>query len=123
VKNISRVTQKTATAGVLAGMMAAGAGWASPALAAAGWQTIETFNIPTGEVSLQLGYACPSAFPIAHSGSYSMNATGQVSDVFVTSNGARIDVPNFSQWAWHFYFPGGAPAGVSVLYDAYCAKK
>jgi hypothetical protein len=123
VKNIFSVTQKIATVGVMAGMMAFGAGWASPALAAAGWQGVASFTFPTGQVSQQIGYDCPSAFPIAHSGSFAMNAAGQISNVLLTFNGTRIDIPSFSQWAWHFYFPAGAPAGVTVLYDVYCAKK
>jgi hypothetical protein len=123
VNNILGITQRHATIGVMAAMMAAGAGWASPALAASGWQGVASFTFPTGQVSQQVGYNCPTAFPVAHSGSFAMNAAGQVASVFLTYNGTRIDIPSFSEWAWHFYFPNGAPAGVTAQFDVYCAKK
>jgi len=98
-------------------------GLATPARAAAGWQTISSFNVPTGEVNLQYSYNCPKTFPIAHSGSFAMNGTGQSSQVFLTYSGTRIDIPSYSEWAWHFYWPGGAPAGITILFNGYCAKK
>ena len=109
----------------VAAVTVAGLGLATPARAASGWQGVATFNVPTGQVNQQYGYNCPSNFPIAHSGTFAMNATGQASQVFLSFNGTRIDEtpPNFNAWAWHFYWPAGAPAGITILFDAYCAKK
>jgi hypothetical protein len=100
-------------------------GCAQPALAAAGWQTVGSFTVATGTVGQQIGYNCPSQFPVAHNGSYAMNAVGQASQVYLTFNGSRIDESpaSFSEWAWHFYWPAGAPAGITILLDVYCAKK
>jgi hypothetical protein len=95
---------------------------ASAAPALAGWQSVGTFNFAPGVVSQQIGFNCPRNLPVAHSGSFAFNAVGQKTAVYLTFNGTRIDIPSFSEWAWHFYFPNGAPAGVSVALDVYCAK-
>jgi hypothetical protein len=112
-----------ALAQIAAAVLIGGAGFATTAHAAAGWQAVGTANIPTGTVNQQLGYTCPSNLPVALNGSYAFNSTGQASQVFLTFNGTRIDIPSFGQWAWHFYWPGGAPAGTTVLLDVYCVKK
>jgi hypothetical protein len=101
----------------------AGLGQATPAQAVTpGWQGVATYNVPTGLVSLQYGYNCPTIYPTAHNGSFAMNSVGQTSQVSLTFNGTRIDIPSFSEWAWHFYWPNGAPAGVSIQFDVYCEK-
>src|ERR1700733_4573340 len=100
------------------------AGGATQAQAAAGWQGIATYNVTTGLQSLTYTYPCPTTgTTIAHSGSYAMNSVGQSSEVFLTYSGTRLDEPSFKNWAWHFYWPGGAPAGITILFDVYCAKK
>jgi len=115
------VPRKTAALGAAICLVA---GFAyTPAQAAVGWQEISTFNVPTGQVSQQFGYNCPADAQVAHSGSFAMNATGQTSQVFLTYNGTRLDIPSFSEWAWHFYWPSGAPAGTVILFDVYCAKR
>jgi len=108
----------------IAAIAAASIGLAKPASAAAGWQAVGSFSVPTGQVNQQIGYNCPAAFPVAYNGSYAFNATGQASQVYLTFNGTRIDESpaSFSEWAWHFYWPGGAPAGTTVLLDIYCKK-
>jgi hypothetical protein len=96
---------------------------ATPAAAAtAGWQSPSTFDIPTGQVNQQISYNCPTTIPVAHIGSFAFNSVGQASDVFLTFNGPRFDIPSKAQWAWHFFWPAGAPAGVSVILNVYCAK-
>jgi hypothetical protein len=109
----------------IAGFAAATLGVAQPVWAAAGWQTVGTFNVATGTTGQQIGYNCPSQFPVAHNGSYAMNGVGQASQVYLTFNGTRIDQSpaSFSEWAWHFYWPAGAPSGITILLDVYCAKK
>jgi YVTN family beta-propeller protein len=87
-----------------------------------GWQGISTFNVLKGEVNQQYGYDCPAAYPVAVNGSFAMNAAGQTSQFFLSFNGPRIDIPSFSEWAWHFYWPAGAPAGISILFDVYCVQ-
>jgi hypothetical protein len=91
-------------------------------LIAHGWQANATYNVPTNTVSLQYGFNCPSAFPVAWSGAFAFNSTGQSSEVYLTFNGPRIDIPSYNNWAWHFYWPGGSPAGTSLLFSVSCQK-
>jgi hypothetical protein len=95
---------------------------ATPAAATTGWQTPSTFNIPTGQVNQQIGYNCPATTPIAHDGSFAFNSVGQTSEVYLSFNGPRFDIPSKTEWAWHFFWPAGAPAGTSVILNVYCAK-
>jgi hypothetical protein len=104
----------------IAAVAVASLGFARSAQAAEGWQGVSTFNVPKGQVNQQYGYNCPAAYPHATNGSFAMNAAGQTSQVFLSFNGPRIDIPSFSEWAWHFYWPAGAPVGVSILFDVYC---
>jgi hypothetical protein len=111
--------------GIVAALaLAAGLGGvAAPAQAAAGWQPVETYDVPTGLANLQLGINCPGGLPVAHSGAYAMNNVGQTSQVYLTFNGPRIDIPSYNNWAFHFYWPAGAPAGIAIQYNVYCTKK
>jgi hypothetical protein len=112
-----RLTTWSAVAATAAGMA-----FAAPAPAQAKWLSVGTFSFATGVVSQQIGYNCPASLPVAVSGSFAFNAIGQSTPVYLTFNGTRIDIPSFSEWAWHFYFPNGAPAGVTVQLDVYCVK-
>lgn len=95
---------------------------AAPAHAAAGWQGTSSFTFVTGEVNQQIGYNCPSNLPIAHSGAFAFNSVGQTAEVYLSFNGPRIDIGQLGNWAWHFYFPSGAPAGTTAQFNVYCAK-
>lgn len=100
-------------------------GFSAPAMAASGWQQVGEVTIPTGEAGVQEGFNCPANLPVAHSGAFAMNSVGQTSQVYLSFNGPRIDetTPDFTGWAWHFYWPAGAPAGITIKFDVYCAKK
>ena len=36
-------------------------------------------------------------------------------------NGPRWD-QNYGEWAWSFVWPGGAPSGLTIDFDAYCVN-
>jgi len=106
--------------------VALGLGLASPAWSASpGWQPISEFSPATGQTTLEYTYPCPTAFPIASSGGFETNSIGQASDTVLTANGPRFDegtATAFKAWAWHFFWPNGAPAGITIQFSVYCKK-
>lgn len=97
-------------------------GFVDPANAASGWQTPSTFAVPTGETSLFYHYPCPSNAGVVWNGGYSMNSIGQTSEVYLGFNGPRLDESpvSYAEWGWHFYWPGGAPAGITITFNVFC---
>jgi hypothetical protein len=106
---------------VVAGLI----GFATPAWAAnRGWQTPYLFNVAAGQTTQQFGMNCPPDFPVVVSGAFAANAVGQTSQVSLSFNGPRIDEnpPDLNAWGWHFDWPQGAPAGLTIKFDVYCVK-
>jgi hypothetical protein len=87
------------------------------------WIATGTASIPQGTGSIQIGMNCPNGL-IASSGAFALNAAGQSTQVSLSFDGPRIDEspPAYSSWGWHFFFPGGAPSGVSGLFTLYCVN-
>ena len=61
-------------------------------------------------------------FPLRRIGLFEMNSVGQSSQVYVAYNGPRYDEnpPAYNVWGFHFYWPNGAPAGVTINFNAMC---
>jgi len=123
------VSLGTPMAAVLLTVAALVFGWVNPAssktTAKAGWQPVGSFDVPTDQTNQHVGMNCPTAFPVVHSGAFAMNSVGQASNFSLSFNGPRIDEmpPDFAAWGWHFFWPDGAPAGITILFDVYCEKK
>ncbi len=100
---------------------------AAPAQAAtAGWQPVwANVSIPQGQTTHFFEYNCPAQFPIVVAGSYAFNSVGQSSGVAVGFSGPRIDESpaQFNGWGFNFNFVNGAPSGVTVSMDIFCAKR
>jgi hypothetical protein len=112
---------KIGAAMALAGLFACG--FVAPSKAAtAGWQSPFLFSVATGTVNQFFSYNCPGAFPVAQNGAFEMNSVGQSSQVYVAYNGPRYDEnpPAYNVWGFHFYWPNGAPAGVTINFNAMC---
>jgi hypothetical protein len=112
---------KIGAAMALAGLFACG--FVAPSQAAtAGWQSPFLFSVATGTVNQFFSYNCPGAFPVAQNGAFEMNSVGQSSQVYVAYNGPRYDEnpPAYNVWGFHFYWPNGAPAGVTINFNAMC---
>jgi hypothetical protein len=94
-------------------------------LSAKGWQGNASFSFPTNTTSIFLHEDCPASFPVVVNGAFAFNGTGQTSQVFLGYNGPRIDEnpPSYTEWGWHFYWPGGSPAGTTALFSLFCAKR
>jgi hypothetical protein len=107
---------------VAAGALLLALGFTAPAQAAAGWQKPSTFDVPTGTKSLFFHFPCPANEPVVLSGGYAANSVGQNSAIHLGFNGPLLDKtpPNFGEWGWHFFWPGGSPAGVKITFDVYC---
>ena len=99
----------------------------APAQAATeGWQPIwANVPIPQGQTTHFFELNCPAQFPVVVSGSYAFNGIGQSSGVAVGFSGPRIDEspPKFNGWGFNFNFLNGAPSGVTVRMDIFCAKR
>jgi hypothetical protein len=99
----------------------------APAQAATeGWQAVAAnVAIPQGRTTQFFEYNCPAQFPIVVSGSYAFNSVGQSSGVAVGFSGPRIDEnpAKFNGWGFNFNFVNGAPSGVTVSMDIFCAKR
>jgi hypothetical protein len=107
-------------------LVAAGAlacGFAAPAQAADGWQGNSSFDVPTGRNGQQYGRDCPAGYN-AVSGAFAFNAVGQQDSITLSFNGPRIDeaTPDLKSWGWHFWWPNGAKAGETILFNIYCIK-
>ena len=74
--------------------------------------------MPTGQSDVFYTYNCPGDAPVAHNGSFE-NSIGS-SQVFLTFNGTRLDIPSFGQWSWHFYWPAGGAGGTAIKFDVNC---
>jgi hypothetical protein len=99
----------------------------APAQAATeGWQPIwANVTIPQGQTTHFFELNCPAQFPVVVSGSYAFNSIGQSSGVAVGFSGPRIDEnpPKFNGWGFNFNFVNGAPSGMTVSMDIFCAKR
>jgi hypothetical protein len=117
--------RRSCTPAVLS-LVAAGAlacGFAAPVQAADGWQGNSSFDVPTGRVGQQYGRDCPVRYN-AVSGAFAFNAVGQQDSITLSFNGPRIDeaTPDLRSWGWHFWWPNGAKAGETILFNIYCIK-
>jgi hypothetical protein len=117
--------RRSCTPAVLA-FVAAGAlacGSAAPAQADDGWQGNSEFDVPTGRKGQQYGRDCPVGYN-AVSGAFAFNDVGQEDSITLSFNGPRIDeaTPDLRSWGWHFWWPNGAKAGETILFNIYCIK-
>ena len=82
-------------------------------------------SIPQGRTTQFFEYNCPPQFPIVVAGSYAFNSIGQSSGVALGFSGPRIDEypAKFNGWGFNFNFVNGAPSGVTVTMDIFCAKR
>ena len=89
-----------------------------------GWQAPSTLSIPAGRTSQFVGEQCKAPADVVWNGAFAMNSVGQSSNVSLGFNGPRIDEnpPDFSSWGWHFFWPNGAPAGVTITFSVLCQK-
>jgi hypothetical protein len=100
-------------------------GMAAPAVVTRGWQGIYTYDVAAGLKSLEFSYPCPSSFAVAWNGGYEFVGSAQTDTVYTTAVGPRLDEgpsTGFAVYAWHFYWPDGAPAGTQIYFDAFCQK-
>ncbi len=79
--------------------------------------------MPTGRKGQQYGRDCPVGYN-AVSGAFAFNAVGQEDSITLSFNGPRIDeaTPDLRSWGWHFWWPNGAKAGETILFNIYCIK-
>jgi hypothetical protein len=107
---------------VLPAVAALVGGFVTPAWSFSGWQPTATYDVPTGLTSLFYHYPCPSGSLRAVSGGFATNSIGQTSNFSLGFDGPRLDEspPSFHEWGWHFYWPAGAPAGVTINFSVYC---
>lgn len=121
VRNRRRSRTPAALALVVAGALACG--FAAPAQAADGWQENSQFDVPAGRRGQQYGRNCPAGYN-AVSGAFAFNAIGQEDLISLSFNGPRIDeaTPDLSSWGWHFWWPNGAKAGETILFNIYCVR-
>src|SRR5271157_196311 len=119
VANRPRSGARAALALVAAGALACG--FAAPAQAADGWQGNSSFDVPAGRQGQQYGRDCPVGYT-AVSGAFAFNAVGQQDSITLSFNGPRIDeaTPDLKSWGWHFFWPNGAKAGETILFNIYC---
>jgi hypothetical protein len=49
---------------------------------------------------------------------------GRENSITLSFNGPRIDeaTPDLRSWGWHFWWPNGAKAGETILFNIYCIK-
>ena len=108
-----------------AGLLASG--FVAPAQAgSSGWQTPSTYTgVVAGQTELFYHYPCPASPDIVWNGAYAMNSVGQSSEVYLGFNGPRLDEnpASYAEWGWHFYWPAGAPAGVTITFNVFCGWK
>jgi hypothetical protein len=95
-----------------------------PAKAKAEWLGVSSVSIKAGTTSEFIHSDCPSQFPVVVSGAFAGSTAAQDSSYTLGYDGPRIDEspPNFGEWGWHFYWPGGAPDGTSFSFSLYCSK-
>ena len=89
-----------------------------------GWLGNAGFNFTTGTTSIFIHEDCPASHPVAVTGAFAFNSTGQTAAVYLGYNGPRLDEspPDYHEWGWHFFFPSGSPAGTSATFSIFCAK-
>ena len=113
---------------IIAAVLCAGLAGASPALAkpgGAGWQTPQTFTIPTGQGDAFEHAYCPSGYSVVSGAAFAVNNTTVENGFIETGAGPRLDLnpPQYNEWVFNFEWPnGGAAAGSQIVINVDCKK-